>query len=76
MAKTSTKQVTAEEQAIVEEQDAPKKGTLRLTIGAIVASGMLGQGRYTTLLRDDRMAKDLAVNALRVADALIAEANA
>lgn len=37
--------------------------------------GMLGQGRYTALLRDDRMVQDLALNSLRVADALISAAN-
>lgn len=46
----------------------------RLSIAATIAAGMLGQGRYTALLRDDRMVQDLAVNSLRVADALIAAA--
>lgn len=44
----------------------------RLSIAATIAAGMLGQGRYTALLRDDRMVQDLAANSLRVADALIA----
>lgn len=46
----------------------------RLSIAATIAAGMLGQGRYTALLRDDRMVQDLASNSLRVADALIAAA--
>lgn len=46
----------------------------RLTIAVTIAAGMLGQGRYTALLRDDRMVQDLAANSLRVADALIAAA--
>lgn len=44
----------------------------RLAIAATIAAGMLGQGRYTALLRDERMVQDLAANSLRVADALIA----
>lgn len=47
-------------------------GPSRLSIAATIAAGMLGQGRYTALLRDDRMVQDLAANSLRVADALIA----
>ena len=49
-------------------------GPSRLSIAATIAAGMLGQGRYTALLRDDRMVHDLAANSLRVADALIAAA--
>lgn len=46
----------------------------RVEIAATIAAGMLGQGRYTALLRDDRIVHDLAANSLRVADALIAAA--
>lgn len=61
-----------------DETTTPKDGALRqagpsrLSIAATIAAGMLGQGRYTALLRDDRMVQDLAANSLRVADALIA----
>ena len=58
-----------------EDKETVKAGPSRLSIAATIAAGMLGQGRYTALLRDDRMVQDLALNSLRVADALISAAN-
>ncbi|QWP36429.1 hypothetical protein J5W72_11585 [Akkermansia muciniphila] len=47
----------------------------RVEIAATIASGLVAHGRYAALLRDERMIRELALNSLRVADALISAAN-